>query len=92
MLQISDIPLIIFGDSQITSIFAQKRLSFNFRQNIATYYVLQISVIPSLILVTVTDHFDFRKRVRFTCIFENDGEKSCKNWLENEFCVLPPEE
>ena len=35
-------------------------------------------------------HFDFRKRMRFTCIFENDGEKSCKNWLENEFCILPP--
>ena len=34
-------------------------------------------------------HFDFRKRMRFTCIFENDGEKSCKNWLENEFCILP---
>ena len=34
-------------------------------------------------------HFDFRKRMGFTCIFENDGEKSCKNWLENEFCILP---
>ena len=34
-------------------------------------------------------HFDFRKRMRFTCSFENDGEKSCKNWLENEFCILP---
>ena len=53
VLQISDIPLIIFGDSQITSIFAQKKFPFNFRQNIGTYYVLQISVIPSLILVTV---------------------------------------
>ena len=28
--------------------------------------------------------------MRFTCIFENDGEKSCKNGLENEFCILPP--
>ena len=35
-------------------------------------------------------HFDIRKRMRLTCIFENDGEKSCKNWLENEFCILPP--
>ena len=26
----------------------------------------------------------------FTCIFENDGKKSCKKWLENEFCILPP--
>ena len=34
-------------------------------------------------------HFDFRKRMRFTCIFENYGEKRCKNWLENEFCILP---
>ena len=34
-------------------------------------------------------HFDFRKRMGFTCIFENDGEKSCKHWLENEFCILP---
>ena len=31
----------------------KKRFPFNFRQNIGTYYVLQISVIPSLILVTV---------------------------------------
>ena len=31
----------------------KKKFPFNFRQNIGTYYVLQISVIPSLILVTV---------------------------------------
>ena len=28
--------------------------------------------------------------MRLTCIFENDGEKSFKNWLENQFCILPP--
>ena len=27
----------------------------------------------------------------FTCIFENDGDKSCKNLVENEFCILPRE-
>ena len=98
VLQISDIFLLIFGDSQITLIFAQKKVSFNFRekkdgigaanlwhsyiqflrqsnhfnfrQNIGTFYVLQISVIPSLILVTVLSlwfsqkdevHLHFRK-------------------------------
>ena len=30
VLQISDIPLIIFGDSQITLIFAQKKVSLQF--------------------------------------------------------------
>ena len=48
----------------------KKRFPFNFRQNIGTYYVLQISVIPSLILVTVLSlwfsqkdevHLHFRK-------------------------------
>ena len=37
---------------------------------------------------TYSYHFDFRKKMGFTCIFENDGEKSRKNWLENEFCIL----
>ena len=36
---------------------------------------------------TYSYHFDFRKKMGFTCIFENDGEKSRKNWLENEFCI-----
>ena len=48
----------------------KKKFPFNFRQNIGTYYVLQISVIPSLILVTVQSlwfsqkdevHLHFRK-------------------------------
>ena len=43
----------------------KKRFPFNFRQNRGTNYVLQISVIPSLSLVT----FDFCKRMGFTCIF-----------------------
>ena len=30
VLQISDIPLLIFGDSQITSMFAQKKVSLQF--------------------------------------------------------------
>ena len=30
VLQISDIPLLIFGDSQITLIFAQKKVSLQF--------------------------------------------------------------
>ena len=70
VLQISDIPLLIFGDSQITLIFAQKKVSLNFRLNLGTYYVLQIFVIPLLILVTVQSlrfsqkdevHLHFRK-------------------------------
>ena len=52
VLQIFDIPLLIFGN-QITSIFAQKSFPFNVRQNIGMYYVLQISIITSLILVTM---------------------------------------
>ena len=34
-------------------------------------------------------HFDFRKRMGFTCIFENDGEKVAKNdWKINSVSYL----
>ena len=78
-LQTSDIPSLVFGDNEITSIFAQKKFAKIQGCTMCCYSF------------TYSNHFDFCKKMGFTCIFENNGEKSRKNRLENEFCILPRE-
>ena len=71
---LSDIYLLIFGDSQITSIFAQKKVSLQFSPK----YRDVLCTANLCYSFTYFGDFDFRKRMRFTCIFENDGEKVAK--------------
>ena len=98
-----------FGENKITSIFDQKRFSFNFREKkrgwiwcckFLTFlhsflvtiksiwfspkktFSLQFSPKYRDVLcaanLTYFGDFDFRKRMGFTCIFKNNGEKVAK--------------
>ena len=81
VLKISDIPLLIFGDSQITSIFAQKKVFLQFSPKYRD--VLCAANLCYSFTYFRDNAIDFRTRVGVTCIFENNGEKSCKHWFQN---------